>query len=236
MRDKILHLLWSAIQLSLFQNYILWVYGALPGLTHLFNKYSQFHFARREARVGWNKVGWQFIVNLLTLTNRKSAGIFYLKYFSHISHYLFFYLMYCALCALYTHVLGTVLHCLTNRKSAAVFISCTVFQIESDLSCSVIQLHYTDAATNPVLSTLTHLSPGQTVLPTQTNSSQVHNFDGVGYRLATHLEWVGSSWLEFDQAQIFAQLEPSFPPFGHLSQLNPTIAKLFCYCYVTTRS
>ena len=36
--------------------------------------------------------------------------------------------------------------------------------------------------------------PGQTVLPTQANSSQVHNFDGVGDRLATHLAWVGSSW------------------------------------------
>ena len=28
---------------------------------------------------------------------------------------------------------------------------------------------------------------------------------------------VGSSWLEFDQTQIFAQLEPCFPPFGQLS-------------------
>ena len=47
---------------------------------------------------------------------------------------------------------------------------------------------------------------------------------------------VGSSCLEFDQGQMFAQLEPSFSPFGHLSQLKPTLAKLFCYCYVTTRS
>ena len=47
---------------------------------------------------------------------------------------------------------------------------------------------------------------------------------------------VGLSWLEFDQAQIFAQLEPSRPPFCHLSQLKPTVAKLFCYSYVTTRS
>ena len=60
------------------------------------------------------------------------------------------------------------------------------------------------------------------------NSSQVHNFDGVGYRLAR----IGSSWLEIDQAQF----EPGFPPFGHLSQLKPTLAKLSCYCYVTTRS
>ena len=39
---------------------------------------------------------------------------------------------------------------------------------------------------------------------------------------------VGSSWLEFDQAQIFAQLEPSLPPFGHLSQLSPS-------CFVIVR-
>ena len=48
---------------------------------------------------------------------------------------------------------------------------------------------------------------------------------------------LGSSWLELDQmfflAQNFAQLEPSFPPLGHL---KPTLAKLSCYCYVTTRS
>ena len=35
------------------------------------------------------------------------------------------------------------------------------------------------------------------VLPTQASSSQVHNFDGVGYRLSTHLAWVGLNliWL-----------------------------------------
>ena len=70
--------------------------------------------------------------------------------------------------------------------------------------------------------------PGQTVLPTQANSSRVHNFEGVGYCLATRLAWVSSSWLEFDQAQIFAQLEARFP-------LHPTLTKLFCYCYVITR-
>ena len=37
------------------------------------------------------------------------------------------------------------------------------------------------------------LSPGQTVVPTQANSSQVYNLEGVGYRVATHLVWVGSS-------------------------------------------
>ena len=44
---------------------------------------------------------------------------------------------------------------------------------------------------------------------------------------------LGSSWLEFDQNQIFAQLKPSVPLFGHL---KPTLAKLFSYCYVTVRS
>ena len=42
------------------------------------------------------------------------------------------------------------------------------------------------------------------------------------------LAQVGSSWLEFDQAQIFAQLEPGFPSFGHLSQLWPS-------CFVVVR-
>ena len=32
----------------------------------------------------------------------------------------------------------------------------------------------------------------------------------------------GSSWLECHPVQIFAQLEPSFPPFGNLSQLSPS--------------
>ena len=36
------------------------------------------------------------------------------------------------------------------------------------------------------LAKIHHLSPGQTVLPAQANSSQVHNFDGVGCRLAAH--------------------------------------------------
>ena len=39
---------------------------------------------------------------------------------------------------------------------------------------------------------------------------------------------VGSSWLEFDQAQNFAQVKPSFPPFGHLSQISPS-------CFVIAR-
>ena len=35
------------------------------------------------------------------------------------------------------------------------------------------------------------------------------------------------TWLEH-QAQIFAQLDPGFPPFGHLRQLKPTLTKLLC--------
>ena len=35
----------------------------------------------------------------------------------------------------------------------------------------------------------------------------------------------------------FRPTRAKFPPFGHLSQLKPTLAKLVCYCYaVTTRS
>ena len=74
------------------------------------------------------------------------------------------------------------------------------------------------------------LSRDQTVLPTKAKCAQVFNLPWGGYRLVTHLARVGSSWLEFDQAQIFAQLEPSFlPAFGDLGQLKPTLAKLFRY-------
>ena len=69
------------------------------------------------------------------------------------------------------------------------------------------------------------LSPGQTVLPTQANSSQVHNFDGVGYRLAP-------TWLELDRVglnliklkfspnsrQVFHRLATS----ANSSQLSPS--------------
>ena len=72
-------------------------------------------------------------------------------------------------------------------------------------------------------------------LPTQANWSQVHNFDGVGYCLAAHLGWVGSSWLELYQAQIFVQLEPGFPPFGLLSQLSPSCVLLLCDYVVVFR-
>ena len=46
--------------------------------------------------------------------------------------------------------------------------------------------------------------------------------------MATHLVRVGSSWLEFDEVQIiFAQFEPTFPPSGHLGQLETTWGKSF---------
>ena len=65
------------------------------------------------------------------------------------------------------------------------------------------------------------LGPGQTILPTQANLSQVsHNVGGIGYRLSTHLPRGGSSWLAFDQAQIFAQLESSFHRLANSSQLS----------------
>ena len=46
----------------------------------------------------------------------------------------------------------------------------------------------------------------QTVLATQANVSQAFNLVQVRYRLATQLDRDGSSWIEFDQAKIFAQL------------------------------
>ena len=54
------------------------------------------------------------------------------------------------------------------------------------------------------------------------NSSQAFILDGVGYHLATHLTGVVLSWLEFDQAQFFAQRKPSFPLFSYLGQLEPS--------------
>ena len=53
---------------------------------------------------------------------------------------------------------------------------------------------------------------------------------------------LGLGWFKLDRvglnltkAQIFAQLSPRFPPFDHLCQLKPTLAKLLCYCYETDR-
>ena len=66
-----------------------------------------------------------------------------------------------------------------------------------------------------------------TVLPTQPNSSKFFNLVQVGFHMATHLAWVGLSWCEFDKAQIFAQLKPSFPN-SHLSQLSPS-------CFIVVR-
>ena len=54
--------------------------------------------------------------------------------------------------------------------------------------------------------------------PTRAKFSTWTNW--VGYRLATHLVRVGSSWLQFDQAQIFALLEPRFPPLFFVGWLR----------------
>ena len=72
-------------------------------------------------------------------------------------------------------------------------------------------------------------SPGQTVLPTQANSSQVHNFDGVGYRLVTHLARVGLNLVKL-------KVSPNSSQVFHPLATSATLAKLLCYCYVTTRS
>ena len=80
------------------------------------------------------------------------------------------------------------------------------------------------------------VGPGQSALPTPANFSTWLQLGIVWSPTWLELALVGSSWLEFDQAQIFAQLEQSFLPFGHLGQLEPTLAKLSCYCQVTTQS
>ena len=73
---------------------------------------------------------------------------------------------------------------------------------------------------------MTLLRPGQMVLQTQANSSQVHNFDGVGYRLATHLAWVGSSWIELAWIWSSSNFRPTrakfstvWPPQANSSQV-----------------
>ena len=81
-------------------------------------------------------------------------------------------------------------------------------------------------------------SPGQTLPPTiKANSSQVRNFDDIVWPpTGLGLAQVGSSWLKFDQSSNFRPTLTKFPPFDHLCQLKPTLAKLLCYCYVSTRS
>ena len=74
------------------------------------------------------------------------------------------------------------------------------------------------------------------VLPTQANSSQVHSLDGVGYRLATHLAWVGSSWIELAWIWSSSNFRPTRTKFSTVWPPQPTLTKLFCYCYVTTQS
>ena len=56
---------------------------------------------------------------------------------------------------------------------------------------------------------------------------------------ATHLAWVGSSWIELAWILSSSNSRSSRAKFsslfGHLSQLKPTLNKLFCYCYATVR-
>ena len=44
------------------------------------------------------------------------------------------------------------------------------------------------------------------------NSSQVYNFDGVGYRLATHLAWVGSNFIKLNFHPTPAKFSTVWPP------------------------
>ena len=65
----------------------------------------------------------------------------------------------------------------------------------------------------------------QTVFPTQANLSQVHNFNGEQYCLATYLAWVGLNLIRL-----------KFSPNSSHVFLWPTLIKLLCYCYVTMQS
>ena len=65
---------------------------------------------------------------------------------------------------------------------------------------------------------------GQTVLPTETNSSQVHSFDGDGYRLPTHLAGVGLNFINSNfrptRAKFAGRLEQIFFPSSSLTALD----------------
>ena len=72
--------------------------------------------------------------------------------------------------------------------------------------------------------------------PTQTNSSQVQNFDAVGtVSFGHHVARVDSSWIELAWIWSNSNLCPTRAKFstvfGHLSQLKPTLAKVFCYSF-----
>ena len=64
---------------------------------------------------------------------------------------------------------------------------------------------------------------GQKVLPTQANSSRVHNSNLIRWRLVSFGYPLGLRWLELAHE------------FDEFAQLEPTLTKLFCYCHVTTR-
>ena len=85
---------------------------------------------------------------------------------------------------------------------------------------TLINLWLTTQCFNADAVHLVLLSPGQTVLPTRANSSQVFNLARAGYR----------AWLELVciwSRSNFCPSQAKFPSFGHLGQLSP---KLFSYC------
>ena len=82
--------------------------------------------------------------------------------------------------------------------------------------------------------TLTALSPDQTpALPTQANSNQGFNLVRLGIVLPPI--WLDLAWILIEFEFSFAQLEPIFPPFGHLGQLEPNCSVTVCDYAVVVR-
>ena len=70
------------------------------------------------------------------------------------------------------------------------------------------------------------LSPGQT-------DSQVDASFGLAFSLATHLRWLTKTCVDFGRAQIWMQVDASFLPFGHPTQVNTSWSQVIC-CYKNT--
>ena len=79
------------------------------------------------------------------------------------------------------------------------------------------------SGTNKLLGDLIKPWPNGTL-----KSSQLEPSFQLGWIWVSFGHPLGSSWLEFDQAQIFAQLDQSFPSFSDLGQLSPS-------CFVIVR-
>ena len=76
------------------------------------------------------------------------------------------------------------------------------------------------------------LTPGQTLLPTQANSSQVFNFDRVGCRLTTHLDGVGLNLIKFKCSPNSSKVFDCLATWANSSQV---VLLLSCDCAVVVR-